>query len=104
MFHKKNYVTKLLVCISVVLVFSVCRSVEAAKQTSSCCDWPRWLGPEATGISAEKGWLEAWQKNGLEQLWLVKTGIGFSSVVVSDGRAYTTSNIGKKKEDQQDVV
>ena len=34
-------------------------------------DWPRWLGPDGTGVSTESGW-----KNNLEELaWKLRWGL-----------------------------
>lgn len=59
-------------------------------------DWPHWRGPNHNGISAEKGWLTSWPKEGLKTLWKAKVGIGFSAVTVSAGKAYTMGNAQEK--------
>ena len=41
-------------------------------------DWPQWRGPHRDGISAEKGLLQEWPKDGPKLLWQVKEiGAGF---------------------------
>jgi outer membrane protein assembly factor BamB len=55
-------------------------------------EWPCWRGPQHNGISNEKGWLAVWPKDGLKQLWKIDLGIGYSSVAVSGGKAYTMGN------------
>jgi len=55
-------------------------------------DWPRWRGPDLNGISKETGWLATWPAEGPKQLWKANVGIGFSSIAVSQGRAYTMGN------------
>ena len=56
-------------------------------------DWPYWLGPSRDGVSTENQW-----KNNLENLrWKSKVGIGFSSMVVADGRLFTIGHDGSKK-------
>jgi outer membrane protein assembly factor BamB len=62
-------------------------------------DWPRWRGPDLNGISQETGWSTAWPKEGPKQLWKADVGMGFSSISVSQGRAYTMGN----KNDQDTV-
>jgi outer membrane protein assembly factor BamB len=52
-------------------------------------DWPQWRGPDRNGISAETGWLHQWGSSGPHLQWKAKVGLGFSSFVVADGRAYT---------------
>jgi len=56
---------------------------------ANAADWYRWRGPDLNGISQETGWLSQWPAGGPKQLWKTSVGIGFSSVAVSKGRAYT---------------
>jgi outer membrane protein assembly factor BamB len=69
-------------------------------------DWPNWRGPDYNGISKETGWDPSKLKEGVEPLWRASIGIGFSSVVISDGKAYAMGNSAKSKDDaeQLDVV
>lgn len=62
-------------------------------------DWPRWRGPQLTGISQEKGWRDQWPKDGPPIAWKASVGIGFSSVSVAQGRLYTMGH-----RDGKDVV
>lgn len=55
-------------------------------------DWPNWRGPNHNGISKESDWLTTWPQDGPRRLWKASVGIGFSSVSVSKGRAYTMGN------------
>ncbi|MEM7050313.1 MAG: PQQ-binding-like beta-propeller repeat protein [Acidobacteriota bacterium] len=49
-------------------------------------DWPRFRGPEGTGVSSETGLLDAWPAEGAEMLWQRDLGRGFSGIsVVEDG-------------------
>ncbi len=50
-------------------------------------EWHRWRGPDANGISAEK--IEPWPATGPKVLWKAEVGLGFSSISVANGRAYT---------------
>src|ERR1043166_8277504 len=52
-------------------------------------DWPHWLGPNRTGASPETGLLKSWPKGGPKVLWKQPGGVGYSSVVIADGRAIT---------------
>jgi outer membrane protein assembly factor BamB len=52
-------------------------------------DWPQWRGPQRNGISAEKSWPDTWPANGPAIAWKANVGLGFSSVVVAQGRAFT---------------
>ncbi|MBM3838243.1 MAG: alcohol dehydrogenase [Verrucomicrobia bacterium] len=55
-------------------------------------DWPRWRGPNLTGISQEKEWLTQWPKEGPPVAWKASVGIGYASVAVSGGRLFTVGN------------
>ncbi|MBI4659944.1 MAG: PQQ-binding-like beta-propeller repeat protein [Verrucomicrobia bacterium] len=59
-------------------------------------DWPRWRGPDLNGISMETGWTVGWPKEGPRQIWRASVGIGFSSVVVAQGRVFTLGNAGER--------
>ncbi len=52
-------------------------------------DWPHWRGPQRNGVSAETGWRDTWPKEGPSVAWKAKVGLGFSSLVVAQGRAFT---------------
>src|SRR5215468_4937323 len=70
-------------CVFAFLLFPLAVSAE---------DWPQWRGPRRDGISAEKGWQSCWPASGPKKLWTAKTGIGYSSMAVSDGKLYTMGN------------
>ncbi|HIJ70010.1 MAG TPA: PQQ-binding-like beta-propeller repeat protein [Planctomycetes bacterium] len=55
-------------------------------------DWPNWRGPEHNGISRETGWNADKLNSYTRPLWKVSVGTGFSSITVSNGRAYTIGN------------
>ena len=55
--------------------------------TASAAEWHRWRGPEANGISAEV--VEPWPAAGPKVLWQAEVGLGFSSIAMGDGRAFT---------------
>jgi len=56
-------------------------------------DWPNWLGPTQDGVSTETDW-----GNDLDNLqWKTKVGVGFSSMVVADGRLFTMGHDGQKR-------
>jgi len=58
----------------------------AAVPLARAADWPQWRGPARNGISAEQ---VAWPAGGPKQVWKADVGEGYSSVSVSQGRAYT---------------
>jgi outer membrane protein assembly factor BamB len=51
-------------------------------------DWPRFLGPLGTSVSAEKGILTAWPPDGPRIVWTRTIGIGYSMPAVSRGRLF----------------
>src|SRR3954452_18072481 len=58
---------------------------------SRATDWPQWRGANRNGVSPEK--LSAhWPADGPVVVWRASVGTGFSSVSVSQGRAYTMGN------------
>ncbi|MDG2384031.1 MAG: PQQ-binding-like beta-propeller repeat protein [Pirellulaceae bacterium] len=53
-------------------------------------DWPQWRGPDRTGLSQEKGLLQAWPEGGPPLLWLNDNcGIGYSAPTVAKDRLVT---------------
>ncbi len=69
----------------------VCLASLASLAGSSAVDWPQWRGPERNSISAEK-LAATWPADGPKILWRASVGTGFSSIAVSQGRAYTLGN------------
>jgi outer membrane protein assembly factor BamB len=71
----------------------LCWVIKAACLVSNVCaaDWPQWRGPNRTGVSSEKVSV-VWPAEGPKVLWRAAVGTGFSSVSVSQGRAYTMGN------------
>src|SRR5688500_4442929 len=55
-------------------------------------DWPQFRGQARDGISAETGGQSTWPADGPRVLWRARVGTGFSSITVSNGRAYTIGN------------
>ena len=59
-------------------------------------DWPCWRGPAGTGVSAEKGLLATWPKDGPKLVWTSKeAGNGFAGLAVVGGNVYTMGAIDK---------
>jgi len=54
-------------------------------------DWPQWRGPNRDGVSPESISTN-WGAQGPKVIWRASIGTGFSSVSVSEGRAYTMGN------------
>lgn len=60
--------------------------------------WPFWRGPDQNDLSRETEWVVTGRT---KSLWTFEAGLGYSSVVVQDGRLYT---MGYVEEDGFDVV
>ncbi len=61
-------------------------------------DWPQWLGPARSGVSAEKGWSSQGKP---DALWKTNVGLGYSSFAVQGKRLFT---LGFDPDLEQDVV
>ncbi len=59
-------------------------------------DWPWWRGPNHNGISEETDWVASWPEGGPKVFWKATVGVGFSTISVSEGKAYTMGNAGDK--------
>jgi outer membrane protein assembly factor BamB len=55
-------------------------------------DWPQWRGPTRDGISQEKGWLDQFPNQGPPIAWKTNAGLGFSSIIVGNGKAFTAGH------------
>ena len=88
-------------CLAVV-VFGMGLSVSGNDGVAGAADWPNWRGPDHNGISKEKNWSTDWPKEGPKILWKASLGTGFSSIAVSNGRAYTMGNTGSKDIDEKE--
>ncbi|MEM8667320.1 MAG: PQQ-binding-like beta-propeller repeat protein [Planctomycetota bacterium] len=62
-------------------------------------DWYRWRGPNLDGLSVETEWRSDWPEGQVRIAWRIPIGIGFSSVVVSNQRAFTIGHV-----EGQDIV
>jgi outer membrane protein assembly factor BamB len=76
------------------------KKLNLPQSKAATTDWPQWRGPNRDGVSAETGLLKSWPADlltGPRKLWEAKTGSGFSSVAVADGRAYTMFQDGNSE-------
>ena len=62
-------------------------------------DWPNWFGPTKDGVSTENNWTNQLD----DPIWKSKVGIGFSSVVVANGRLFTMGHNGDKRKGMETV-
>lgn len=63
---------------------------------SFATDWPCFRGPTHDGISTEKGWRKDWSADGPPIAWKAEVGLGFSAVVVANGRTATVGHAAGK--------
>jgi outer membrane protein assembly factor BamB len=64
--------------------------------TTFAADWPNFRGPTHDGVSAEKGWRTEWSGDGPPVAWKAEVGMGFSAVMVANGRAATVGHASGK--------
>jgi outer membrane protein assembly factor BamB len=69
------------------------RLTVAMAALAAASDWPKWRGPEGTGISGETEW-KAQALNSPKVLWKNRLGEGYSCVSVVAKRLYTMGNQG----------
>src|SRR5262245_46191167 len=55
---------------------------------SASNDWPQFLGPLGTSVSAEKGIISPWPDQGLRVIWQTPIGEGYGMPAVSQGRLF----------------
>jgi len=77
---------------SIILILVLCAIAAALSSAAFAADWPHWRGPNYNGISEETGWLTEWPEAGPPVLWKKTIGVGFSTISVADGKAYTMGN------------
>ncbi len=92
--------------VSMVTLLLTMAMLSISGSTARGGDWPIYRGPNHNGISIETDWKANWGPDGPKQLWKKSIGMGFSSITVSNGRAYMTGNTGRKKSsaDDKDIV
>ena len=52
-------------------------------------DWTQFLGTHRNGVSSEKNLISEWPSNGPKITWRTSLGVSMSSVIVSNGQAFT---------------
>jgi outer membrane protein assembly factor BamB len=67
-------------------------ALTAFLSSAMASDWPNWRGPDRNGISKETDWSAKFPEQGPKILWKANVGLGYSSFIVGDGRAYTAGH------------
>ena len=77
---------------------------------ASAADWPQWRGPNRDGLSAEKGLLKEWPKEGPKLLWAIdsgeadKIGTGYGSPAVVGDKIYLLGGTSAKQDSKDFAV
>lgn len=58
---------------------------------AAAADWPQFRGPHRNGATDEANW-QPWPASGPKIAWKARVGLGFSSIVISQGRAATAGH------------
>jgi outer membrane protein assembly factor BamB len=58
-------------------------------------EWPKWLGPDGSGISHETGLMDRWPQTGPAKVWSATVGEGYASPIALDGRVYVFAQEGR---------
>lgn len=66
---------------------------------SVAMDWSQYLGPNGDRSSTESGWNTEWGIEGPDELWRTRIGIGYSSVIIAEGKAFTMGHDARSGED-----
>lgn len=89
-----SYKIILTISLSISSVICFLPQVVSTDQLDDNVNWPQWRGPNRDGISNEKGLLKEWPESGPKEIWSVDAvGVGYSSIVINDGRIYTQGDL-----------
>jgi outer membrane protein assembly factor BamB len=85
-------VLRVAVC-GVAVVSLIAGAADARGASGSKAYWPQWRGAGRDDVATDKGLLQEWPEGGPALVWTGnKLGDGYSSVVIDDGRIYTTGD------------
>ncbi len=88
---------------SILLLVALVSGSNSFRTGVKAADWPVYRGPNHDGISLEKDWNSDWPETGPKILWRASVGTGYSSIVISQGRAYTMGNSGGKDQETDTI-
>src|SRR6185295_19926297 len=77
-----------------IILFSNCGVSRAAGDANrTAAYWPQWRGPARDDVAKDQDLLQAWPTGGPPLVWTGNgLGEGYSSVVIDQGRIYTTGD------------
>lgn len=61
-------------------------------------DWPRFRGPDGTGVSPETGLARSWPKSGPPILWKTEVEPGFGGAAISKGEVFVMDRAHRRKD------
>ncbi|MEX2174203.1 MAG: PQQ-binding-like beta-propeller repeat protein [Pirellulaceae bacterium] len=70
-------------------ILAVAMLLAAVAAPARAADWPQFLGPQRSGISAETGLVDAFPSDGPKELWRAKGGVGMSGLAIAGGKLLT---------------
>ena len=88
-------------CVLLLVFTVVCSCSKPAADAGF--DWPQWRGPDGNGQSRETEWDPA-SIAAPRVLWKADVDVGYSNVVIQDGRLYTLGMEDKAYKDEVIVV
>src|SRR5215216_6711897 len=78
-------------CVAVISLFGDMAVARAAGGSKAY--WPQWRGAGRDDVAKDKGLLREWPEDGPALVWTGSgLGDGYSSVVIDNGRIYTTGD------------
>lgn len=66
--------------------------------------WPQWRGPHRTGVIGAENLIDAWPEGGLDQIWRIALGNGFSTITATNDTLFTMRVTGEGEERTESVV
>jgi outer membrane protein assembly factor BamB len=87
--YEKFYATRARQADDAGLLAELAGATILEEEPPGTADWPQWRGPNRDGVAHDPDLLTAWPGTGLPQVWHADAGLGYSSVAVAAGRAYT---------------
>ena len=72
------------------MIFRVLLCLFVIQNLGPAADWPHWRGPHRNGVTNESGWI-IWEREP-QVAWRANVGLGFSSIVIANGRACTAGH------------
>lgn len=82
---------------SISVVFGLLVLIAAGCQSNSGNDWPVWLGKDQAGVWQLDLQIDSLDQSGIEKIWEMPVGPGYSGPTVADGAVYVMDRIGEEE-------